>query len=393
MRNKIVTFFLCWFLLLFSKETYKEQRGVLMDIQTKGHEQIATLLNEWYVAIRSRHLEKANNLKEKVELNINEINEDPELQQNYLLFKFRYNYLIDNLGVSKDSFKEIDSFGVPTNNALAYYYHFLKAIHANAIGEYTLAKEQYEKAESFLHYVEDELEHAEFYYKLATSHYHVYQSLLAITHVTKAKEIFSKYDGNELNLAFCENLYGLACVHLKEWELAEEYLTAAMDAFQKVGEEKFITMVKHNLGFMYGSQDLSAIAIRYLSEVLENAPDHYKAIFIKAREHFKLGETTIASELIEKGLGICNKLDNQQYQHHFAILKEMNKKVNAQELEKVVFAGVGYFKSEQLWEYVQEYTEAVAVQYHNEGKFELGSKYFHLSYEAKRENFKKEALT
>ncbi|WP_369900566.1 tetratricopeptide repeat protein [Bacillus manliponensis] len=364
-----------------------------MDIQTKGHEQITTLLNEWYVAIRSRHLEKANNLKGKVELNINEINEDPELQQHYLLFNFRYNYLIDNLGVSKDSFKEIDSFGVPTNNTLAYYYHFLKAIHANAIGEYTLAKEQYEKAESFLHYIEDELEHAEFYYKLATSHYHVYQALLAITHVTKAKEIFSKYDGNELNLAFCDNLYGLACVHLKEWELAEEYLTAAMDAFQKVGEEKFITMVKHNLGFMYGSQDLSTIAIRYLVEVLESAPDHYKAIFIKAREHFKLEEATIASELIEKGLEICNKLDNQQYQSHFTILKEMNKKVNAQELEKVVLAGIGYFKSEQLWEYVQEYTEAVAVQYHNEGNFELGSKYFYLSYEAKREIFKKEALT
>lgn len=371
---------------------HEEKRRLPMNIQTKGHEQVTTLLNEWYVAIRSRHLEKANSLKEKVEEKINEINEKTDFKQRYLLFKFRYNYLLDNLGVSKDSFKEIDSFGIPTNNSLAYYYHFLKAIHANAIGEYTLAKEHYEKAESFLNYIEDELEHAEFYYKLATSHYHVYQSLLAITHVTKAKEIFSKYNGNELNLAFCDNLYGLACIHLKEWELAEEYLTAAMDTFQKVGEDKFITMVKHNLGLMYGSQDHSAVAIRYLSGVIEKSSEHYKAIFIKAREHFKLGETTIASELIEKGLEICNRLDNEQYQYHFVILKEMNKKVAAQELEKAVLAGMEYFKREQLWEYVQEYTEALAVQYHNEGNFESGSKYFYLSYEAKREIFKKEAL-
>ncbi|CAM4121640.1 histidine kinase [Bacillus manliponensis] len=363
-----------------------------MDIQTKGHEQIATLLNEWYVAIRSRHLEKANNLKEKVELNINEINEDPELQQNFLLFKFRYNYLIDNLGVSKDSFKEIDSFGVPTNNALAYYYHFLKAIHANAIGEYTLAKEQYEKAESFLHYVEDELEHAEFYYKLATSHYHVYQSLLAITHVTKAKEIFSKHDGNELNLAFCENLYGLACVHLKEWELAEEYLTAAMDAFQKVGEEHFILMVRQNLGLMYANQDLSPLAIRYLSEVNEKMPNNYRALFVEAREQFKMGETEISLELIEKGLTICGELENAEYQYRLAILKSVVQKESASELEKVVLAGMEYFKREQLWEYVQEHTEVVAVQYHNEKSFEQASKYFYLSYEAKKEVHKKGAL-
>ncbi|KEK23545.1 histidine kinase [Bacillus gaemokensis] len=363
-----------------------------MNIQIKGNEQVTQLLNEWYVEIRSRHLEKATNLKQQVGIKVNEIKESSELLQHYLLLDFRYNFLIDNLGVFKDSFNKIDSLGVPTNSSLAYYYHFFKAIHSNAIGEYNLAKEHYEKAEALLRHISDELEHAEFYYKLATFRYHVYQALLAITHVTKAKEIFSKYNGNELNLAFCNNLYGLACIHLREWELAEEHLTSAMDTFQKIDEKKFITMVKHNLGLMYGSQDHSAVAIRYLSEVIENSPNHYKAIFIKAREHFKLGETNIASELIEKGLDVCTSLGNKQYQYRFGILREMNKKVPAQELEKLILVGMDYFKKEQLWEYIQEYTEVVAVQYHNEGNFEQGSKYFYLSYEAKKEIHKKEAL-
>ncbi|HEK9100166.1 tetratricopeptide repeat protein [Bacillus pfraonensis] len=363
-----------------------------MNVQTKGNEQITLLLNQWYLEIRSRHLEKATELKKEVDTKVNEMKENKELFQHYLLLNFRYDFLMDNLGVSKDSFDEIDSLGVPTNQSLAYYYHFFKAIHSNAIGEYNLAKEHYEKAESLLKYISDELEHAEFYYKLATFHYHIYQSLLGITYVTKAKEIFSKHSGNELNLAFCSNLYGLACIHLKEWELAEEYLTSAMNTFQKIDEKKFITMVKHNLGLMYGSQDHSAVAIRYLSEVIENSPNHYKAIFIKAREHFKLGETNVAAELIEKGLSICMNLENEQYKYRFVILREMNKKVSAQELEKAVLAGIDYFKREQLWEYIQEYTEAVAVHYHIEGNFEQGSKYFYLSYEAKKEIHKKEAL-
>ncbi|MEN1935654.1 tetratricopeptide repeat protein [Paenibacillus sp. 102] len=363
-----------------------------MNVHTKGNEQVTQLLNQWYLEIRSRHLEKANSLKQEIAAKVNEIKENSELLQHYLLLDFRYNYLMDNLGVSKDSFDEIDFLGVPTNNLLAYYYHFFKAIHSDAIGEYKLAKEHYENAEGLLKYISDELEHAEFYYKLGYSYYDTYQAVLAMRYLNKAKDMFLKHTGCETNIAFCNNLLGLACTHLKEYELAEEYLTSAMNTFQKIGEKKFITMVKHNLGLMYGSQDLSEVAIRYLSEVIKNSPNHYKAIFIKAREHFKLGETNIASELIEKGLSICTNLENEQYQYRFVILREMNKKVSAQELEKAVLAGMDYFKKEELWEYIQEYTEVVAVQYHNEGNFEQSSKYFYLSYEAKKEIHRKGAL-
>lgn len=97
-----------------------------MNVQTKGNEQVIQLLNEWYLEIRSRHLDKARDLKLKVEAKVNEVKDNSELLQHYLLLDFRYNYLIDNLRVSKDSFDEIDLYGVPTNSSLAYYYHFLK---------------------------------------------------------------------------------------------------------------------------------------------------------------------------------------------------------------------------------------------------------------------------
>ena len=51
---------------------------------------------------------------------------------------------------------------------------------------------------------------------------------------------------------------------------------------------------------MYATQNLSEVALRYLSEVNQELPSDYKAAFIEAREHYKLGEHEIAQELIKR---------------------------------------------------------------------------------------------
>ena len=63
-------------------------------------------------------------------------------------------------------------------------------------------------------------------------------------------------------------------------------------------------MVRQNLGLLYATQNLSPLAIRYLSEVNLKMPNNHKAMFIQAREHFKLGENTEAAEFINKGIEI-----------------------------------------------------------------------------------------
>lgn len=363
-----------------------------MNVSLKGNEQITKLLNDWYVEIRARRIENAHHLKDKIASIMCDIQEDQNLLLFYLLLDFRYQYIIDNVGVSKDSFDKIEALGIPTDKYLTYYYHFFKGIHASTIGDYNVAKINYEKAETLLSYIPDKLEQAEFYYKIGAFHYDIYQGLLSIKKVTTAKELFSQHTGYEINIAFCNNLLGLACTHLKEWELAEEYFANAMNTFQKINEEKFILMVRQNLGLLYATQNLSPLAIRYLSEVNLKMPNNHKAMFIQAREHFKLGENTEAAEFINKGIEISKKLNHDEYRYRFNILKETNKKAPAISLEKAVLAGMDYFKRESLWEYVQEYTEVVAIKYHNEGNSEQACKYFYLSFEAKNEVFKKEAL-
>ncbi|WP_242267264.1 Rap family tetratricopeptide repeat protein [Bacillus cereus group sp. BfR-BA-01518] len=363
-----------------------------MKVQTQKNEQITQMLNDWYSEIRARHLGSAHRLKLEIDKKIHSIEEDQNLLLYYSLLDFRYQYLMDSLSISKDSFDKIESFNTPTDNLLAYYYSFFKAIHSNIIGNYNLAKKYYDEAEIRLREIPDQLEHGEFYFKLSTFSCHNQQYVPALKQASKAKEIFSKYTGYELNIGYCNNISGLACTHLKEYELAEEYFISAMDIFQKEKEKQAILYVRHNLGFMYAKQNLSELAIRYLSEVIQKLPNNYKAILIEACEHAKLNNKEKTLELLEKGLKISHELKNEEYQHRFNILLAINNEIPGEKLESIILAGMIYFEKENLYEYIHEYNEILAIKFYHEDDHSKASKYFYLSTKARKKSHNKGAL-
>ncbi|MHA4327919.1 response regulator aspartate phosphatase [Bacillus cereus] len=358
-----------------------------MTVSMRGNNEITKLLNKWYIEIRSRRIGNAHQLKEIINYKIHNIEEDQNLLLYYSLLDFKYQFLIDNLNVSQSSFDEDESFDMPTDNFLAYYYHFFKGIHASTIGEYQTAKKSYKKAETLLDCIPDELEKANFYYKVGAFHYDIYQGLLSYKKVSEAREIFGQHAGYEINVAFCDNLMGLACTNLREWELAEEYFIQAMDMFQKIDEEQFNLMVRQNLGLMYAIQNLSPLAIRYLSEVNQKIPNNYKALFIEAREHIKEGNHSVAKDLIEKGYSVCEEVDNIEYLHHFKILDAMNRDVPTEALERTVLESVSYFKKQKLFEYIKEYEEYLATAFYKENNHVTASHYFYSCSQAGKKSF------
>ncbi|HDX9591086.1 TPA: tetratricopeptide repeat protein [Bacillus pseudomycoides] len=363
-----------------------------MNVQMKGNEQITKLLNDWYQAMLQQQVEKAANLKREVEEKVSAIKEDENLLLYYSLLDFRYKVLTNGLNITKDSFNEINSFDIPDNSFLSYYYHFFKAIHATLTTNYNEASEHFEKAEKLLMYVPDELEKAEFNYRFCIFLYHFYQPIESIQYATKAKEIFANNEGYEVRVGLCKNMLGASCVYLKQFEQAEEKYNSAIDIFQKFDEKELILSVRNNLGWLYASQNLSTLAIRHLSEVTEKKPSHFKALFLQAREHHKLGETNIAEELITKGLNICAKLNNEEYTHHFTILKALNNNTTANELEKIILEGITYFDKETLYNYTQEYTEKLAIKFFKESNHIKASEYFNKGLEAREKTFEKGAL-
>lgn len=363
-----------------------------MSIQTKANESVTKLLNDWYREIRSRHITNCHKLKTEIDSKIDNIDEDQNLLLYYSLLDFRHQYLIDSLSIGKDSFNTVEAFPTPTDDFLSYYYHFFKAIHATITGDYNLAQEQYDIAENKLQTIPDPLEHAEFYFKLSTFSCHNQQYVQALRQSSMAQVIFSKHEGYELNIGYCKNLSGLSCIHLKEYPLAEEYLIAAMDIFKKYNDEHAMLYVRHNLGFMYASQNLSELAIKQLSELNKEHPNNYKALFIEAREHFKMKNTAQANTLIDKSLEICKELQQEEFYHRLTILKALNNDLPAEKLEEAINEGINYFEKEQLYENIDTYYDALATKFYDEENDCKASKYFYRSSQARKRAFEKGAL-
>jgi response regulator aspartate phosphatase F len=334
------------------------------------HEVIMKQLNDFYQLMLLQKLTTASQLKAEIEERIVQIKyteEEEKQHQNLLLYysllDFKYKLLTDKLSIRKNSFHEINSVNETTDKFTAYYYHFFKAEHALMFSDYNEARRQYEEAERLLQYISDELEHAEFNQKFAVFNHHTSRILESIEYAMKAKNIFSKYPGYEVKVASCENTLGTTCILLKQFEQAEEHLNRAIDLLEKQKNEKLILIVRHNLGWLYATQNLSRIAIRHLSELTEKVPHHFKALFLQAREHYKLKEVTVAQELIEKGLKVCNELENEEYVYHFNILSSLNTGESIESLENEVKKGISYFKKQGLWDFVEEYGEMLAVEF------------------------------
>ncbi|MHA4214598.1 response regulator aspartate phosphatase [Bacillus cereus] len=361
------------------------------DVVTR--EQMKHSLDDWYRVMLQQNIEKATEMKEEIESKISGLDVDQEVLLYHALLNFRYDALVDWISVREDSFDKVESFEIPTEGFLAYYYHFFKGFHCTLISNYNEAKEQYEQAEKLLKYIADPIEHAEFNYRMGYFYYQVYQQMLALDYIKKAKEIFCEHKGYEGNVALCHNFIGLCCIDFKQFELAEESLNTAIHLLQQHDkEEKHILMVRSNLGWLYSSQNLSDLAIRHLSEVTKKMPKHFKAIFTEAEENYKLGKIEIANNLIELGLKICNELQNKEFQHRFMILKELNINSSANELEKVTVESISYFEEHSLLDCVKEYAEILAYKFYQEEKHEKASKYFYISSQARKKLLKEGAL-
>ncbi|PEU15509.1 MULTISPECIES: Rap family tetratricopeptide repeat protein [unclassified Bacillus (in: firmicutes)] len=363
-----------------------------MSVSVEGNEQITQLLNDWYQAMLKQQLVKAKELKILIDNEMKNVEDNQNLLLYYSLLDFRYQALIDWVSINQNSFDKMNSFRTPADDFLAYYYHFFKGFHSTLTANYTEALEHYEKAKCLLKYIPDPAEHAEFDYRMGYFYYQSYKQVLALDYIKKAKEEFLKHEGYEINVALCDNFIGLCYIDLKHYELAEESFNKALNTFQKHDHEKSILMVRHNLAWLYSNQNLSELAIRHISEVTKNNPNHFKAFFVEAYEYYKLNNHNYADQLIEKGLKLSNDFNNQEFQHRFNILKALNNKVPTLPLEISISKGITYFKQEKLWECVKEYADILALKFYEENNHNKASQYFYMSNTAQKNELEKGAL-
>ncbi|MDA1663087.1 tetratricopeptide repeat protein [Bacillus cereus group sp. TH153LC] len=361
-----------------------------MNISLKGHTYTTKHLEAWYHAILTQNVKEAQiqfqeAKKEHEEILLKETETIPLYQLYYALLQFRHTALTDGLSISKDSFQIIEDQEKPEDKHLSYLYHYYKAIHLTAINKYQEADEYFLKAQALLS-GHSQIEQADFYYRFATYHYHQQQPSFAIVNASKALEIFEMQHGCERNISSCLSVLGASYADVGHFEQAEESYNKALDILQKLNEESLQLFVRGNLGLLYASQNLSEEAIRHLTQVIEKLPSHYKAIFLLAQEHEKLGLVDKANHYIKIGKQLISELDNEEYKHHFAILEVFTNQNELDQIEPIVLKGIEYLNRESLYSYVSEYLEKLALAFYNKQQHEKASLYFFNSTVAKKSN-------
>ncbi|ARO59931.1 Aspartate phosphatase [Bacillus cereus] len=365
---------------------YKLNKGDC-DMIILNNEKVTRLLNEWYKVILSKQITKATRMKEEVDekISVLMVEQNRDLQdQNLLLYysllDYSYKVLINKSYVTRSDFDAVEKLTTKTiDEYLRYYYHFYKAVHNTMIANYMEAMEQFEEAERLLEYIPNDIEKAEFNYKLGELYYHLQQPLLTIKHVMKAKDIYKKHEDYVINQIECDTILGLASVTLSQFEQGEELFVKCLDMAKKHNCTRLITLIQYNLGFLYAKQGISATAIRHLMDVYKSEKPYHKTVFLLAREHFKVNEIEKAQEFLTQGF----ELADVEYTHHLRILRAQYDENYKQNLETTIADGLDYFESQKLYGFMEEYSGILAKKLYQEGNHEKASQYFNISYDAK----------
>jgi tetratricopeptide (TPR) repeat protein len=359
-----------------------------MSIDTVRIEEITHLLNDWYHEIRSRNLITSEKMRQEVEQKLQtvDVHQFPDLYIQYWLFEYRYFLLVEDFKQADKILTKIEPKRI-THSILDFHYHFFKAIHNTLNENYSEARKYFEEAKKQLKWVSEPIEKGEFYYKVAEYYYHIEQPLLAVHNASIAKKTFN-LDGYEIKQAGCENILGLSCILLKQYEQAEDYLLAGLDLVLKQKEESLSLLFRYNLGLLYSEQNLSLVAINHLNEAYDKKFRPHKTAFLLAREHYKLEQRNEAELLIEQGLGHCSELENSEYKYHLTLLRMFHNDFS----ETVFSEGITYFEREELWGYVQEYCEKAALTFLSMNQHDRACNCFFSAYKAKQKLVEKGLL-
>jgi tetratricopeptide (TPR) repeat protein len=351
----------------------------LLSVQTD------TLWQKWHISMLAKDLEKARTIHNEIKLSLDD--NDDRANSLYKLLYSRYLLMNKNFQEAHAALHQLESVFTRSQDITGYYFHFFNGLLATSQNEFDLADTHFREAFPLLKYVKKEEEMADYYYKASILYYHTRQPLTSFECATEAIKISEEHPGIEVITADCENILGLACTSLKQYEKAEEHFLNALDLANKNNIHRLSFLIRYNIGYLYAEQNMSTLAIKHLTEVYEAEEPHYKTIFLLAREYFKENDSVKGNSLIEEGFQVAN----EEYKHHFKILRCLQS-CSVDSLQDAVEEGITYFEKQELWGFVEDYSEALAKHFHEKGEFETSSLYFNIAYEARVKLQRKEAL-
>ncbi|NUI60635.1 tetratricopeptide repeat protein [Bacillus amyloliquefaciens] len=332
--------------------------------------QVGVKINEWYKMIRQFSVPDAEILKAEVEQEIEEMEEDQDLLVFYSLMCFRHQLMLDSLE-PEDRYRDrptvdelLEKIEKPQKRLtglLKYYSLFFRGMYEFDHKEYVEAIGYYRKAERELNAVSDEMEQAEFHYKIADAYYQIDQHFVSLNHLKKAKQLFEKNQLYKVKVIGCNMMVGANMYDMYRLTEAESYYREALSIARGLDEEKvkrIIGVIFHNLGLVYlRGENLIAAEENFKKaiDVKEHIDTVYgvRSLYMMANVLYQCDKAKEARFFYETALNRARTSNEEEYLAKLKIINSLYEEYN----ETAVKQSLGYLEEKRLWSDFAELTE------------------------------------
>ncbi len=254
-------------------------------------------------------------MKAEVEQEINEMEEDEYLLIYYTLMKFRHQLMLDYLEpvttrvrpTIDELLEKIEASNKGISGLLCYYSLFFRGMYEFDQKQYVKAIGFYREAEKQLVHVHDEIERAEFHFKLAEAYYGMKQSHVSMHHVKQALDIYDQYELYKVRKIQCLFVISGNYIDFKRYEKSQPHLEKALELSKELDNKRLISSALYNLGTNFGDRgdyEKAEIFLRQAVEITEKAKlsNLPHSLFSYAKFLFKQGKMAEGIQASKKGL-------------------------------------------------------------------------------------------
>nr|CAA40007.1 gsiAA [Bacillus subtilis subsp. subtilis str. 168] len=355
--------------------------------QTIPSSYVGLKINEWYTHIRQFHVAEAERVKLEVEREIEDMEEDQDLLLYYSLMEFRHRVMLDYIkpfgeDTSQLEFSElledIEGNQYKLTGLLEYYFNFFRGMYEFKQKMFVSAMMYYKRAEKNLALVSDDIEKAEFAFKMAEIFYNLKQTYVSMTYAVQALETYQMYETYTVRRIQCEFVIAGNYDDMQYPERALPHLELALDLAKKEGNPRLISSALYNLGNCYEKMGELQKAAEYFgksvsickSEKFDNLPH---SIYSLTQVLYKQKNDAEAQKKYREGLEIARQYSDELFVELFQFLHALYGKNIDTESVSHTFQ---FLEEHMLYPYIEELAHDAAQFYIENGQPEKALSFY-----------------
>ncbi|MGD2432610.1 tetratricopeptide repeat protein [Bacillus velezensis] len=350
-------------------------------------EEVAVKMNEWYKLIRAFEADKAEALKREIQYELEDMEENQDLLLYFSLMEFRHRIMLDKLKPMKDGdcqppfsemLTEIEMNQQKLTGLLEYYFYYFRGMYEFKQKNFISAISHYKRAEEKLEYVEDDIEKAEFLYKISEVYYHIKQTFFSMNYAGQALDIYKKYELYGMRRVQCKFIIAGNLMDAQQHKKALEYLECALEHAERLDDQYMIAAAYYNIGhcmyslgdFCKAAEDFERAAAGFEAHSFRQV---IQAVFSLTHIYFKTEKYSEAAASCARGMRSAAEWEDEIYMTKFRLIKELYQGEGGQDSLKEYF---DILESKELLADTEELLQDAAHFFHQRENYKAASYFF-----------------